>query len=151
ERFATGAGLAVRLYPDEIDVSGSRARRPTLDRILRSIDAGELAGIIVAKLDRLSRLPPAERIALFERVEGAGGVVLSASEPNDTSTPEGRFVRELFLALARMEFEKKRDGFALAKENAIATGVPVKRRAPFGSRFDRRHALEREPVAAATL
>jgi DNA invertase Pin-like site-specific DNA recombinase len=124
-------------------------QREAIERF--AIEAGELAGVIVAKLDRLSRLPPAERIALFERVEGAGGVVLSASEPNDVSTPEGRFVRELFLALARMEFEKKRDGFTLAKQNAIASGVAVKRRAPFGYRFDRRHALERDPAAAVTL
>jgi DNA invertase Pin-like site-specific DNA recombinase len=149
ERFAAAEGLALKMFPDEIDVSGAKSKRPTLDAIVAAIEAGELAGLIVAKLDRLSRLGPRERIELFERIEGdAGGVILSATESNDVSTPEGRFVRELFLSLARMEWEKKKEAFSVAR--AIANGIAVKRQAPFGYRIvEGRHVVE--PTEAPTV
>ena len=80
EQYGAREGLAIELAPPEVDVSGSKARRPILDELIRRVEAGELAGIIVAKLDRLSRLAPRDRVELFDRIEGAGGVILSASE-----------------------------------------------------------------------
>ena len=88
-------------YPDELDVSGNSRTRIVLDRILGDLEAGRVDGIVVAKLDRLSRLRPKERIELVDRIETElGGVILSATESNDISTPQGRMVRELFLARA---------------------------------------------------
>jgi site-specific DNA recombinase len=144
-------GLVTRDYPTEIDVSGSKASRAILDEIVAAVEAGELAGVIVAKLDRLSRLAPRDRLELFERIEGAGGQVLSASEELDVSTPEGRFAREVFLGVARMEWEKKRDGFNIARAAAIAKGIPIKVRANYGLEIgpDRKYvpvAGEREIV-----
>jgi hypothetical protein len=69
-------------------VSGSKAKRPILEAAIERVEAGKTAGIVVARLDRLARLIPSERIALLERVEAAGGIVLSASENIDASTPE---------------------------------------------------------------
>jgi DNA invertase Pin-like site-specific DNA recombinase len=140
--FASSTGVDVRMYDAELDVSGSRPRRVILDRIIEAIERGELAGVIVAKLNRLSRLGARDRVELFERIERAGGVVLSASEPNDLTTAEGRFTRELFLAIARMEWERYRDGFDVAKEAALDRGVAIKSVAPFGYRFDDDHRLE---------
>lgn len=151
-RFAMGEGVALRDYKPEIDVSGSKPKRAILDRIIADIEAGELAGIVVAKLDRLSRLAPRDRLELFERIEGAGGVVLSASETLDVSTPEGRFARDVFLGIARMQWEKKRDDFAIAKANAIDDGIAIKTLAPFGYRRpDRRAPLEVVPEEAEVV
>lgn len=118
-------GHAVRWFAPEIDVSGSTPRRRILDEIVADVQAGRLAGIIVAKLDRLSRLKPRDRLDLFDAIEGAGGVILSASENTDPSTPEGRFAREVFLGVARMQWEKFAEGFAQARSEAAGRGVKL--------------------------
>lgn len=142
ERKAIADGFELVDYPIELDVSGSKKARAVLDRIIADIEAGAIHGICVARLNRLSRLSPRERIELFDRIESAGGVVVSASESLDVSTPEGRFAREVFLAAARMEWERYAEGFQHAKENAVAAGVAVgKRRAPFGYTFDAKRRL----------
>jgi site-specific DNA recombinase len=151
EQYGAREGLAIELAPAEVDVSGSKARRPILDELIRRVEAGELAGIIVAKLDRLSRLAPRDRVELFDRIEGAGGVILSASETLDASTPEGRFARAVFLEVARMQWEKYRDGFEVSKLNAVENGIAIKTTAPFGYRFNERHGLEPVPAAAAIV
>lgn len=145
ERAADAAGRRLQRFEPEIDVSGSRARRPILEAIVEAIERGELGGVMVAKLDRLSRLRPIDRITLFERIEGAGGVILSASENLDVSTPEGRFARDVFLGVARLEWERKAEGFATAKRAAVERGAKIASVAPFGYRFGEGHRLE--PVA----
>ena len=142
DHWASGEGHALRHFKAEVDVSGSKPKRAVLDQIIAAIERGELDGIAVPKLNRLARLRPKDRVELFDRIERAGGVVLSASENIDASTPEGRFTLEVFLGIARMEWEQKAEAFAIAKENAVELGIAIKARAPFGYRFDARHALE---------
>jgi site-specific DNA recombinase len=125
ERYAAAHDFELVHFEPELDVSGSKARRPVLDSILEGIKAGQLGGLVVFRLDRLSRLAPRDRVALFADVEDAGGAILSASEQLDTSTPEGRFQRELFLGLARMQWERYRDGFDRAKASAMERGAAI--------------------------
>jgi DNA invertase Pin-like site-specific DNA recombinase len=129
----------VRMFEPELDVSGASKSRAILDSIVEAIEAGELDGIIVAKLDRLSRLAPKDRIELVERIESAGGTILSASEAFDTRTPEGRFMRDLFFSIARLEWERYAGNWHYAKANAIESGVAIARDAAFGYRFDEQH------------
>lgn len=136
-----GADYELVPYPAEIDVSGGKPRRAILDSIIEAIERGELDGIAVAKLDRLARLTPKDRVELIERIEDAGGVIVSASENLDVSTPEGRFARDVFLGVARMELERAMDGFITAKTAAIAAGIAIKTVAPFGTCFTDRHGL----------
>jgi DNA invertase Pin-like site-specific DNA recombinase len=148
ERFANGEGLEVQWFAPEIDVSGSKPQRRILDEIIRQVESGQLGGIVVAKLDRLSRLRPRDRVLLFEAIEDAGGVVLSASEQIDPSTPEGRFARDVFLGVARMQWEKYREGFETAKEGAIASGIAVQNRPAVGYRKRADRRIEPDPKTA---
>lgn len=148
-RYAEASGLAYEAYPAEIDVSGSTPTRAILETIVAGIEDGELAGLIVARLDRLSRLRPRDRIMLFERIEDAGGLVLSASENLDPSTPEGRFARDVFLGVARMQWERYAEGFKMAKASAVERGVYVSKRAPIGYSFTEEHRLEPNEDAGA--
>lgn len=148
EAKAKAEGVATRDYPVELDVSGAKRSRVVLDEIVGAIEAGELAGIVVYNLSRLSRLKPRDRIELVERIEQAGGRIVSASESFDPSTPEGRFQRDLFFSLARLEWERAAEGFDAAKRNAIASGIAIKSRAPFGLRFNEGHGLEPDPPLA---
>src|SRR5262245_9200787 len=141
-RWASAHRRAVRYFPAEIDVSGSRGRRPILDELIAAIEAGELGGILVARLSRLSRLTPGERIELVERIDAAGGEILSATENIDRSTPEGRFAFEVFLGIARMEYERYADQFDHAKRNAIENGIAIKPKAPIGYRVGAGRGLE---------
>lgn len=122
---ADAKGATLRQYPYELDVTGSRKGRPVLDQIIADMEAGVINGVMVARLNRLSRMKPRDRVEMFERIEEAGGIVLSASEDIDPSTPEGRFAREVFLSAARMEWEKFAEGFAVTKSDAVDRGAKV--------------------------
>lgn len=150
KRAAEAEGREVAWYEAELDVSGSKSSRPVLDAILADLKAGKLGGIIVAKLDRLSRMKPRDRVMLFEEVEEAGGVVLSASEQLDPSTPEGRFARDVFLGVARMQWEKYAEGFANAKAGAMKRGATIGP-TPFGYRRGAGGELEPDPVDGPVL
>ncbi len=140
--MAQREGFDAVFYEPEINVSGAKADRAVVEQIIACVEAGDLDGLVVYKLDRLSRLAPRQRAELFERIEAAGGAVLSATEDLDASTPQGRFVRELWLGLARMQWEEHRDAFAARAAEAVAAGVHA--HPPFGYRKDgRRRKLVR--------
>ena len=138
--FAAREGLEVDEVVIGIDVSGARVTDSDLMRLVERVEVGELAGIIVPKLDRLSRLPARDRLELLERIGNER--LLSATESNDVATPEGRFVRSLFFELARMEWEQKAETLGLAKRNAVERGAYIANLAPFGYRFGPGHVLE---------
>lgn len=133
---ATAEGVAVRMFEPELDVSGGKKSRAILDELVEAIEAGELGGVIVYDVKRLSRLAPRDRIELVERIEGAGGRIVSCSEAFDTTTPEGRFVRDLFFSLARLELEQKEEAWQVAKAAAVERGAMIASRAPYGLRFN---------------
>ena len=117
--YAAAQGFDVEWLPPEIDVSGSKANRPVLDEAIARIEAGELDGLVIWRLDRLSRLPARQRVELFARIEDAGGSIKSTQEQLDPSTPEGRFTREVFLGIARMQWERYSEGWDVAKANRL--------------------------------
>jgi hypothetical protein len=60
--------------------SGADDERPILLEAIERIERGELAGIVVYRLDRFTR-SLASSVKLLERIEAAGGEVISATEP----------------------------------------------------------------------
>jgi DNA invertase Pin-like site-specific DNA recombinase len=150
ERTGRELGREVVWFGAEVDVSGSKVNRPILDGIIARIEARELGGIIVSRLDRLARLKPRDRVELFERIEEAGGVVLSAAENLDPSTPEGRFARDVFLGVARMQWERYKEGFDAAKATAMERGATIGP-TPFGYRRLPGGELEPDPADGPVL
>src|SRR4051812_6140523 len=134
ERLAEREGFDVEWLNPELNVSGAKADRAMLMDAVARVEHGELDGIVVAKLDRLSRLAPRQRIELFERIEGERGEkpgrVKSATEEHDPTTARGRWMRDQFLGLARLQWEEAQEGFAYAVEDAIGNGCHA--HAPFG-------------------
>lgn len=120
----------------DLDSSGAKVGRKKLRAILDRIVSREIDGIAVYNLDRLSRLAPKDRGAMLDEIEqdGVRGVIASSTEGHDWSTPEGRFVREIFLSVARLEWERKAGNFEVSKEDAIARGVHITGTVPFGYR-----------------
>lgn len=130
--YAAQHGLEVEILEPELDVSGAKKSRPILDRVLQGIEAGDYSGIIVAQLDRLSRLHIADALAVIERVESAGGRVIAVAEAFDVGTPEGRMARTMFLSVANMMRERMADGFVQAKRQAVERGIWGAPKVPLG-------------------
>jgi hypothetical protein len=71
--FAVIRDLEVKILEPELDVSGgSKAlERPILSQALEGIEEGRYAGIIVAQLDRLSRMDITEALHTIRKIEAA--------------------------------------------------------------------------------
>jgi DNA invertase Pin-like site-specific DNA recombinase len=109
----------------ELDVSGGTLQRPELNKALERIADGTSEGLIVAKLDRLSRAGVADALTLFKTIEAAGGSVVAVADGIDPTTTTGKFARTLMLALAEMELDRVKENWATARRFAIDRGVFV--------------------------
>jgi len=96
--YARVHGHAVMPNPVELDVSGSKLKRPILDKIIARIRNGESDGIIVNDLDRYSR------DALGANLRGHTWVQAHSRRSRATaswSEPFGRACRVLSLSALR--------------------------------------------------
>jgi DNA invertase Pin-like site-specific DNA recombinase len=138
-QHAAARGLEVEMLPPELDEGGGKADRPILEEAIRGIEEGRYSGIIVAQIDRLSRMGLEDALRTIRRIEDdAGGQVVSVAENFDVSTPEGRFSRNNILGVANMQLDRYKLGFRSAKRQAVDAGVwpfPV---VPAGYVCDRR-------------
>ena len=132
--------------------SGKDLKRPALQDLLARCDRGEVAHVIVWKLDRLTRrtrhlLSLVEDLFLAKHIE-----LHSVSESLDTSTPHGRFVLTLFGGLAQMEREligeRTRNAMAFKRSNGQPTSHPPLGFRPNGSR---RHRMVPIPAELVTV
>jgi site-specific DNA recombinase len=149
-RWAQAAGHEVTMLPPELDASGGDNDRPILGTAIERVEVGELDGIVVAKLDRFSRSLPGA-VAMIERIEKAGGQVLSVAENFDTSTATGRKVRQDFINTAEWERGVKAEGFEVVKADAIARAVWTAPRVPLGYLKNGERRLEPDPLAAPVV
>ena len=106
-------------------VSGGKAKRPGLDKALRSLKRGD--ALVVFKLDRLGRsaLHLADLLARFER---EGIHFCSVSEGINTTTPGGKLVYHVFGAVAEFERDIIREntinGLRAARDRGKRLGRP---------------------------
>lgn len=121
--YADLRGYEVEMLPAELNVSGARKSRPILDDAIERIARGEAEGIIVAALDRLSRMALSDALETIERIEGVGGQVASVAENVDPTTPEGRLARNMFLSFAELQREQYRRHITGAKRQAVERGI----------------------------
>lgn len=128
ERYAELYNHEVILWADDV-ASGSKRNRPGLARALGS----GADGIIVAKLDRLTR----DIRHLLAVIDGLDGMqIISVAEQLDTTSPNGRFFVTLLGAMAQWEREvisqRTRDCLAENKRN----GKRWTRVAPLGNKWE---------------
>lgn len=116
---------------EEFDASGGDDSRPLWQEMLGRIESGEVGGVIVARLDRFSRSVTGALTAL-DRIEQAGGVFVSVGDHIDATSPTGRLVLNVLLAMAQWQREEAAAGFRAARVQAVRRGVHVTSRAPIG-------------------
>lgn len=115
------------LYRDE-GTSGKNLNRAALRAALDTVAAGNASGLVVAKLDRLSR-SVADFAALLEWFTDAGAALVALDIGIDTSTPGGRLIGNVFASVAEWEREtiaaRTRAGLAAARANGKAISRPA--------------------------
>ncbi|WP_109486245.1 recombinase family protein [Occallatibacter savannae] len=83
-------------------ISGSKARRPGIDAMMRDGRRGRFSVILTAAFDRLARSTK-NFIAIIDEAESANIQIISAREAVDTSTPTGRMFVTMLGCIAEME------------------------------------------------
>ena len=96
------------LYVDH-GVSGARASRPSFDRAVEALEAGDT--LVITTLDRLGRSTQ-NMLAFADEIRGRGAglrVLNLGGGDVDTSTPMGSMVFTVMAALGQMEYEIKKE------------------------------------------
>ncbi|MBV5338487.1 MAG: recombinase family protein [Deltaproteobacteria bacterium] len=98
-------------------VSGSRAERPGLNKLLEMLREGDT--LVVWKLDRLGRSVK-NLVDLVVELHKRGVQFKSLTDSIDTGTPSGRFFFHVMASLAQMEreltIERTRAGLEVARQ-----------------------------------
>jgi site-specific DNA recombinase len=145
EGWARLRGVEIADWHEDLDQSGGKLKRPGLDALLARIDAHDTEGVVVAKLDRLSRLGVGDALKLVERITNAGASIAAVDLGLDPTTPFGEFGMTIMLAMGRMERRRLADSWAIAQERAVARGAKVSR-TPYGYKRMPDGTMEVHPV-----
>jgi DNA invertase Pin-like site-specific DNA recombinase len=150
ERWAELRGVKIAKVHLDRDQSGGKLERPGLDAMMARVRAGETGGVVVAKLDRLSRAGVGDALKLVGEIHDSGGVLAAIDLGVDPTTDTGELLLTLMLALARMERRRLAAGWEVAKSRAIGRGVKVSR-AALGYRALEEGTLELDPDTAPAV
>lgn len=132
ERVAAAIGAKIVTEHEGIGRSGKTMQRADIDAALDRIRAGQTDGIVVAWLDRFSRAPVRDTLAVYEDIRAAGGSIIAADMAGlDPSDPTGEMALTVQLAVARMQWRKTAERYEQTRAEAIADGKAVGG-APFG-------------------
>jgi DNA invertase Pin-like site-specific DNA recombinase len=135
--FAARRGWTiVGAYADVL--SGAREQRPGLERLVADAHRRQFELLLLWKLDRLGR-SLLHMVQVMDDLLRRGIDVVSATEPHmDSTTPQGRLLRNIFASVAEYERELIRERVRAGMRRAKAKGVQLGRRP---RRFDEADAL----------
>jgi DNA invertase Pin-like site-specific DNA recombinase len=142
KRVCKQEGLRVVKWFEELDASGGDSTRPMWNEALDRVESGKTKGIVCWNLSRFSR-SMRDALNALDRIEKAGGRVYS-EEGNI-----GKLSRNILLAVAEDERERTKAVFRNINANAIARGVYIAAKIPFGYTRDlATRRLEPDPTTA---
>jgi DNA invertase Pin-like site-specific DNA recombinase len=135
--YANHRGWEIEDEYVDVGVSGSRTRRPELDRLMNTAGRRAFDVVLVFRFDRFARSTMHLATALAE-FHGLGIDFISHNEAIDTSTPMGKMVFHVLAAVAELELgiirERVAAGVAKARKTKEHWGRPK-------AIFDRQEAL----------
>jgi DNA invertase Pin-like site-specific DNA recombinase len=127
ERCGASGWALIDVLRDEGE-SGRSLDRPGLHAALVAIAAGQADGLVVAKLDRLSR-SVVDFGTLLDWFTDAGARLVALDVGIDTSTPGGKLIANVFASVAEWEREtiavRTRAGLKEARAQGNPTGRPA--------------------------
>ena len=127
-RYVRARGWTAEEYIDH-GVSGTRERRPALDRLVRDATRRGFDVLVCWRLDRLGR-NLRHLVTLLDELHVVGVSFVSLGEGIDCTTPAGRLQLHVLAALAEFERarlgERVKAGLARAKTQGKRLGRPPK-------------------------
>lgn len=124
---ARRAGAELVVMRDE-GISGKTLERPALMRALSKIANREADGLVVAKLDRLTR-SVIDFAMLLEWFTVAGAQLVALDFDLDTGTPSGRMVATIMASVAEWErgmiAQRTREALAIRRAQGLSVGRPT--------------------------
>lgn len=125
--YATRRGLEIVAEHVDHGVSGTKARRPELDRLMEASRKRKHDLVIVYRFDRMAR-STTHLLRVLEEFQSLGVEFVSYSENLDTSTPIGRAMFTIIGALAELErnliVERSTEGQRRARARGKHVGRP---------------------------
>lgn len=109
--------------------SASSLKRPGIQRVLGMLERGEADGLVVTQLDRLTR-SISDWLELLQKFFGdKRAALLSVGDYVDTSTPIGRFILLVRVAVSQLEREmtgdRTRAALSHKKDKGERLGAPA--------------------------
>lgn len=128
--YCQSNGIGVfEVYSDE-GVSGTKANRPELDRLMAAVERGEVSSVIVYSFSRFAR-SVTHLLKALQDFEQQDVSFISVSENLDTRSSTGRFVFTILAALAALEreilVERVKTGLINARAKGKRLGRPQTR------------------------
>jgi DNA invertase Pin-like site-specific DNA recombinase len=125
--FCERRGFAIAHEYVDKGISGSREKRPALDKLLADCRKRRVDAVVVYRYDRFA-MSLRQLVNALEEFRSLGIDFISIHEGVDTSTPNGRLVFGIFASIAEFERELIRDrvrsGLAAAKAKGKQIGRP---------------------------
>ena len=110
----------------DVGISGSKEKRPALDRLMDDARKRRFDTVLVARFDRFARSTRHLVLAL-EEFNALGVDFISLSESIDTSTPMGKMVFTVIAAVAELERSLIRERVVMGLQRAKAQGKRIGR------------------------
>jgi DNA invertase Pin-like site-specific DNA recombinase len=111
----------------DVGISGTKEKRPELDKLMADAHRRRFDAVIVWKFDRFAR-SVSHLLRALETFQALGVHFVSLSESLDTSTPAGKMVFTVLGAVAELErsliVERVRAGLRNAKAKGVRIGRP---------------------------
>src|SRR5205085_7825900 len=115
-------------FIEDAGYSGKNVKRPGLALALDLLAAGSAAGLVVAKMDRLSR-SLADFVAIMEEARRQGWALIALDCPVDPSTPAGEAMASVMAVFGQLERrlngQRTKEALAVKKAQGVRLGRPV--------------------------
>jgi DNA invertase Pin-like site-specific DNA recombinase len=125
--FAAARGFVIVEEYVDVGISGAKASRPQLDRMMQDARKRRFDGVVVARFDRFARSVK-HLVTALEEFNALGVDFISLNESIDTSTPMGKMVFTILGAVAELERslikERVQAGVDRARRQGKALGRP---------------------------
>lgn len=122
ERWAAAQGEQVKWYRDKF--TGKTMDRPGWQKLQAAIERGEVAKVVVWRLDRLGRTA-AGLTRLFAELQECKIGLVSLKDGIDLSTPAGRMLANVLASIAQFETELRAERVRAGQAAAKAAGKSI--------------------------
>ena len=119
--YASNRGFEITEEYVDLGVSGSKDRRPALDRLMKDARARKIDAVLVSRFDRFARSTK-HLVTALEEFQALGVDFLSLGESVDTSTPMGKMIFTVLGAVAELERSLIKERVAMGLERARKEG-----------------------------